>query len=320
MMKKLYISVFVLCLGFIIFGTVTYAWITISTVNNIEGLYLSASTGDELEISLDGFNFSQTLDTESLEALIASQSLSDVTTLDGIHFYTGGLRPLDDAYPNRDYLSFELWFRSVEKQRNVYLIHNVSDQASYDVSIDGTYVVSKGIEWEANIDFQNGSQLTDMVHKGDKHIYYAKNAIRIGFQELLDQPYDQRNEEDLNHFIFDPSNDPLRGYAMPYGAYNYFLNTAHNTIVLPEQIPNTIYELSKPLEDNPYIADNQNSLITNLQSTGLYNQDGIEVYQSKVRVNIWIEGWDADAFDAILKDFIKIQLQFKSMNAYGNYI
>lgn len=319
-MKKLYISVFALCLGFIIFGTVTYAWITISTVNNIEGLYLSASTGDELEISLDGFHFSQTLDTESLEALIASQSLSDVTTLDGLNFYTGGLRPLDDAYPNKDYLSFELWFRTVEAQRNVYLIQNVSDQASYDVSIGGTYVVSRGIEWEANIDFVNGSQISDMVHKGDKNTYYAKDAVRIGFQELIDQPYDQRAEDDLKHFIFDPSHNPLRGYGMSYGAYNYFLNTTHNAIVLPEEKPNTIYELTKPLEDNPYVANNQNSLITNLQSTGLYNQEGKEVYQSKVRVNIWIEGWDADAFDAILKDYIKIQLQFKSMNTNGSYI
>jgi hypothetical protein len=316
-MKKLYISIFALCLGFIIFGTVTYAWITISTVNNIEGLYLSASTGDELEISLDGFHFSQTLDTKSLEELIESQSLSDVTTLDGINFYTGGLKPLDDAYPNRDYLSFELWFRTVEKQRDVYLIQNVSDQASYDVSINGTYVVSKGIEWESNITFMNGSDTSDVVYRGHKDTYYAKDAIRIGFEELIDQPYDQRQVEELNHFIFDPSNNPLRGYGMSYGAYNYFVNMTNKSITLPEEKPNTVYELSKALEDNPYVANNQNSLISNLQSTGLYDQDGNEVYQSKVRVNIWIEGWDADAFDAILKDYIKIQLQFKSMSKQG---
>jgi hypothetical protein len=319
-MKKLYISIFTLCLGFVIFGTVTYAWITISTVNNIEGLYLSASTGDELEISLDGFHFSQTLDTESLAALIESQSLSDVTTLDGINFHTGGLKPLDIAYPNRDYLSFELWFRTVEKQRDVYLIDNVSDHASYDISINGTYVVSKGIQWESNISFINGPESSDIVFKGNKNTYYAKDAIRIGFEELIDQPYDQRELNELNHFIFDPSQNPQRGYATRYGAYNYFINMTNKSITLPEEKPNTIYELSKPLEDNPYIADNQNSLISNLQPTGLYNQEGKEVYQSKIRVNIWIEGWDADAFDAILKDYIKIQLQFKSMNQQGSNI
>jgi hypothetical protein len=163
----------------------------------------------------------------------------------------------------------------------------------------------------------NGSDTSDVVYRGHKDTYYAKDAIRIGFEELIDQPYDQRQVEELNHFIFDPSNNPLRGYGMSYGAYNYFVNMTNKSITLPEEKPNTVYELSKALEDNPYVANNQNSLISNLQSTGLYDQDGNEVYQSKVRVNIWIEGWDADAFDAILKDYIKIQLQFKSMSKQG---
>lgn len=314
-MKKLYISFITLSLLFIILGTITYAWITIATVNNIEGLYLSASTGDELEISLDGFNFSQTLNTESLEALIAEQTLTDVTTIDGINFYTGGLRGIDKAYRNQDYLSFELWFRTDKKQRNVYLVDNVTQSVSYDISVSGTFVVSKGVRWTSNINFLNGQNPEDMIYKGHQDTYYAKDALRIGFQELIDHPYDQRSEDELNHFIFDPSNNPSRGYGMNYGAYSYYIGLTNRLITLPENKPDTIYELSKPLEDHPYIANNSNSLISNLQPTGLYNQEGKEVYQSKVIVNIWIEGWDADAFDAVLKDYIKIQLQFKSMNA-----
>lgn len=316
-MKKLYISFITLVLGMMVFVTITYAWITISTVNNIEGLYLSASTGDELEISLDGFNFSQNLDSLSLEALIESQSLSDVTTLDGFDFYTGGLRELDRAYPNQDYLSFEVWFRTDRKQRNVYLINNVSNQASYDVSIEGTYVVSKGVNWTSKLTFLNGTDASDIVYSGQADTYYAKDAVRIGFRELLDEPYDQREVYQLNHFIFDPSMNPDRGYAKAYGAYNYFLNMTNKNLELPNEAPNTIYELSESLADNPYVANNQNSLIANLQPTGLYNQQGQEVFQAKVMINIWIEGWDADAFDAVLKDYIKIQLQFKSMNSQG---
>jgi hypothetical protein len=30
-------------------------------------------------------------------------------------------------------------------------------------------------------------------------------------------------------------------------------------------------------------------------------------------MNIWIEGWDADLFDPVLEDRIKIQLQFKAV-------
>ena len=75
-MKKLYISLLTFFLFTIIFGTVTYAWITIATVNNIEGMYLSASTGDELQISTDGYNFSSVLDEEAMLKIFENQSLN----------------------------------------------------------------------------------------------------------------------------------------------------------------------------------------------------------------------------------------------------
>ncbi len=84
-------------------------------------------------------------------------------------------------------------------------------------------------------------------------------------------------------------------------------------ITLPQEKPYTIYELTQIAEDNPYQALDNQSLITELQPTGFYDQDGNEIYQSKVIINIWIEGWDADAFNAVLKDYIKIQLQFKNL-------
>lgn len=311
-MRKLFISMLTLAIFTIIFGTVTYAWITIATVNNIEGLSLSASTGDELEISTDGFHFSSTLDTTDLEEIFENVSLSDVTSADGITFYNGGLEEIALARANHEYVSFELWFRTTKKEKFVYLINNVSDKVSYDVSMDGTYVVSKGIDWKANIDFQYGEN--DFIKQGETKTYYAKDAIRIGFQEVVDKPYDQREENELRNLIFDPSKNQERGYGVSYGAYDYFIKNTHKLIELPEHIPKTVYELTSPLEDNPYQADNEDSLITKMQPTGYFNEEGEEIYQSKVVVNIWVEGWDADALDAILKDYVKIQLQFKSLS------
>lgn len=311
-MRKVFISTLSLALFTIIFGTVTYAWITIATVNNIEGLSLSASTGDELQISTDGFHFSSTLDTTELQTIFENQSLSDVTTLDGISFYNGGLEQISLARANHEYVSFELWFRTTKKEKYVYLINNVSDQVSYDVSMSGTYVVSKGIDWKANTGFLY--DVDDYVKQGETRTYYAKDAVRIGFQEVLDQPYDQRDGSELRTLIFDPTGNPIRGYGASFGAYDYFVNYTNKHIELPQHIPKTVYHLTKPLEDNPYQADHDDSLITELQPTGFYTQDGDEIYQSKVIINIWVEGWDADALDAILKDYIKIQLQFKSMS------
>jgi hypothetical protein len=310
-MKKIYISFLTLIVFTVIFGTVTYAWITIATVNNIEGMYLTASTGDELQISTDGYHFSTTLGEEELLDIFEDQSLKDVTTLDGINFYRGGLNPIGEATANKDFLSFELWFRTTTKERYVYLVNDVSNQMSYDITMQGTYFISRGVEWTANVDFLY--DYDDIVKTGETRTYYAKDSLRIGFQEVIDGPYDQRNESDLNTMIYDPSNNQNRGYGESIGAYNYFLTTQITQISLPEEKPQTIYELTQIAEDNPYQALDNQSLITELQPTGFFDEDGNEIYQSKVIVNIWIEGWDADAFNAVLKDYIKIQLQFKNL-------
>ncbi len=311
-MRKIYISVLSFSMFTLIFGTVTYAWITIATVNNIEGLSLSASTGQELQISTDGFNFSTTLNQVEMEEIFKNQSLTDVTTINGIEFYNGGLQQKGLAKPNRDYVSFELFFRTTQKEKYVYLINNVSDIMSYDGSMEGTYVVSRGIEWKAQTDFLY--DIDDVIKKGETRTFYAKDSVRIGFQEVIDRPYDQRSESDLKTLIFDPSKNEHRGFGKPFGAYSYFVNYTGMMIEIPYEMPNTVYDLTKPLEDNPYQANHNESLITEMQPTGYYDEHGKMIYQSKVVVNIWIEGWDADAFDAILKDYIKIQLQFKSMS------
>ena len=49
--------------------------------------------------------------------------------------------------------------------------------------------------------------------------------------------------------------------------------------------------------------NNDNSQIVVLERIGDY-------YLGNATLNIWIEGWDADAFDAILGDQILIQLEF----------
>ena len=65
--------------------------------------------------------------------------------------------------------------------------------------------------------------------------------------------------------------------------------------------------------NNPYQALDNDSLITVLQETDEVNEKGRSIYRGKIRINIWIEGWDADAFDSVENDRLKIQLQFKAL-------
>lgn len=314
--RRVYLSLVTLMFVGIIFGTVSYAWISLSSINNVDGISLGASVGNELEISLDGINYSTELPAASLTELFGDIRLIDVTSLDGKTFQLGGLRPVGPAYENQDFLSFELWFQTARPERNIFLINNVSHLVSYDSTMNGTYVVSRGVSWVAKYDFLNGPLPTDVVRRGDRDTYYASDTIRISVNEENDQlnPLDTRSENELKSFLFDPSGNAERGYGFAYGAYSYFVANTRYYIDLPTQIPEVSYRLTEFDPTNPYIALNDDSQVATMVPTEYVNEDGKPIYRAKVRINIWIEGWDADAFDSVENDRVLIQLQFKVAN------
>lgn len=312
--KRVLISVLTLIVVGMIFGSATYAWITLSTINNIEGLSLTASAGDDLQLSLDGETYYNQLPGEMVEALFEGMKLVDVTSFDGINFQTGGLRDIGVAIPNEHYISFDLWIRTARPEHHIYLINHIDSMSDYNTDEIGTYAISEGVMWVAKSGFFNGPTVDDWVEAGSVGRYYASQAVRMSFIELKDDlnPNDIRNTNELNRFLFDPSNDPYRGYGVTYGAFSYFFQRTRWWITAPTLIPEVSYRLTQVDPDDPYQALSNDSLISELQPTGILNDKNREYYSGKVRINIWIEGWDADAFDAIDRDKIKFQIQFKA--------
>ena len=313
--KKVLISILIFLGVGLIFGSATYAWITLATINNIEGLSLTASSGDELQISIDGINYANSLPMESLITNPDGILLYDVTSLDGINFQTGGLREVGEAVVNEHYLSFDVWFRTSRHEHDVYLYNHISEEMTYDSeNLIGTYVVSKGVSWRSPHQFFNGPEIADVVETGEIDTYYADQAIRISINELIDDtnPNDLREPEELRNFMFDPSGNPERGYGASFGQFSYFFQRTLIYVNLPTETQTVSYRLSEMDPYNPYQALDNESLVATLQETDLIDETRDRpYYQGKIRINIWIEGWDADAFDAIDKDLIKIQLQFK---------
>ena len=177
-------------------------------------------------------------------------------------------------------------------------------------------MISEGVLWMADESFVNGPLEEDIVHMGSIDRYYAKDSIRIGITELLDDtnPLESRNPNELITFIYDPQERPDRGFGVTYGAYSYFFRTTLHYLYLPEVFPETSYRLTEMDPHNPYQALDNDSLITTLQPTQEVDDVGRAIYQAKVRINVWAEGWDADAMSAVKHDIVKIQLQFKVAN------
>ena len=312
--KKLFISILSLIFSVLLFGTVTFAWFSIAKSNVIHDLTLGISSDNNFKISLDGINYYDELTSEDIMRVVGENlELNDVTSYDGLSFLKGGPDKFKPAEKNIDYMSITLYFRTTDFEKNVYLVEDVSREAYLNKDIDGTYVISKGINWQADSTFINGEDpVNDVIKAGDRHVFYAAEAIRIGFVE--EKVEENKNDErvDLNSKIFDLSRNPLRGYGTSYGSLNYY-NSKHNSSFTPPITTQIVVnELSSFDKYNPYVPLDDKSYVLRMIETDDIDSFGETYYVGKVQMNIWIEGWDADCFDAIYRDVLTIKLKFKA--------
>lgn len=313
-MRKLLISILLLIYSVFAFVQATFAWISLSTQNTLDGMEMTVTMESGMEISLDGENFYDQITEEMLRKEIGNIiKLDSITSMDGISFQKNYIGDEEFAVGNKDYVTFHLWFRtSIPTTKYLYVVENINSTLNYDLvqeqNFDGTYVVSKGVEWVNQSDFDNGDEI---ILAGTRKRYYAAEAMRMSFIEerveasLLGQD-DERT--DLSTKIYDPSENESRGFGKEYGAYSYYLaRQGENSLALPTIYPEVIYNLTT--FKNPYEAWNNTSQIATFQK-GL-TIDGIGYLYAKVKVNIWLEGWDADCIDAIFDDNLMMQLKFR---------
>ncbi|MGD9887223.1 MAG: hypothetical protein AB7T03_04615 [Bacilli bacterium] len=321
LINKLLLSILSLSLSAILLGTVTFAWITMSNTGVADGLVLNVNTGEDLQISLDGISYYNKLPGELIAEQLTNLQMEDVTSINGVTFKSGGPTGVGVAVPNRNYVSVTLWFRTTAAERFVYLVDNVSNSVEYDTGRDGTFVVSLGRSWKADMTFVNGADvINDVVTEGTRLTYYASKAVRIAFVEQVNSEniYDTRLFSSLKKVIIDPSADPLRGYGVSYGALDYISQRMGRIIEAPAEKPATVYELTEFSPNNPYIPVSNNSQIMELMVSDQKDSKDQTYYVGKVTMNIWLEGWDADCFDAILNDVIRIQLKFRAGKSITN--
>lgn len=298
-------------LAFTTLGTVTYAWLSVSTTNTIDTLDLGAEGDNYLELSLDGISFNKTINSKDLLGKLKRLDLTDVTSNDGKTIFN---RNGTVANANEDYISFDVWVRA-KRFDKVYLVDN-NINATYENLGSGTAVASRGINWKASNTFLYAPN--DIVQAGEYRVYYGDDAVRLGLVERNVNGFygvnDQRDESELATRIIDPSGDTARGYGEEYGQYDFWKKMRPDQILtIPDVKPDTMYEFTTFREDNMNVAKNDNTIATNLfTSTQPYGDGENEFWKvGKFTVNIWLEGWDADCFDAIYDDLLRVQLSFQ---------
>lgn len=302
-------SISVLLFACVTLLTTTFAWFSIAQDATVGDLSMEISGGTELLVSLDGINYHDDLDAETLKNHLGGRlEVTHVTTYDLTNFYSS----YDNeqvAIPNTDYITFDLWFRTNDFMcTGLFLTNNITPNYNYETALSnklrGTYCLSEGVNYSCPIDFKYSETETRLANTS--YTYYGADAIRIGIEELnidVAPLKEVDNRTDLKKFIFDPSEDETRGFGTAYGQYDILKQRVDSSIVLPVNKPNTVNQLST-MQYN-YYAVNNNS------HCGDFQQGTDNYYYCKIRVSIWCEGWDADCLDGILKDNVLMQLYFR---------
>lgn len=170
--RKLLLSVLTVAFAFITLGATTFAWFTLSTKAEVQLFETEVTAGAGIEISADGLSYGNSLTAEQIYDAISrsgtSRILDDLTTSDGINFRTITSNTDFDGEPDGGWVEFDLYFRSPEKNVEVYML-------------DSTYITSDGVQWtsDAAFNWRNNEQL--LVNQ-PKRVYGA-NALRLSSTE-----------------------------------------------------------------------------------------------------------------------------------------
>lgn len=303
--RKMVLAAIMIIFTIVALGTSTYAWFTLNNTANVDQIEMTVSAGAGIELSLtgkdSGYSWKSELTFNDIKSKIDFAKFDAVTSADG---KTMTYRNNSTA-ATTDYIEFDLWF----KVDNITFAENETGGIFlYDYNNPGgTYVESKGISWKPDVEFtyENGD-VRNPSPSTESKTYYAEDAIRLSFT--------YGESESLTSTVFDLSQEsskPSRGYGYQYGAIDYYNKKTGESISVTGTGPEVVYkdQLTK-IDGNDKVESTSNtkSLVCNLTT-----EDGFLV--GKTTIRIWLEGWDADCFNAIYSDKITAQLKFK----FGKY-
>ena len=301
--KKLTSAIIAVILAMAALGTTTFAWITLTNTVTIAPFSAEVTTGDGIEISVDGglTFFSDVPQTEINKALLkagyyreldGSNQVLDygdfrfdlLTSVDG-----KVLKGFDGEIANNGFIELDFVFRA----RNTVSIYLA----------EGTKLSSVGIDWRADATFTSGKGTP--LQPGDIINFKAAHGARISVSSniatvVFEMP-ESANSLDGSKMV--SGNTVLGTEVISLGAVEYY-NVKHSNAPLNPAgvlVVASLTDLS--------LASSAIALLE------LNSQDMLEdrfIYGT-VTARIWIEGWDADSFNAILSDNLAAQFVFSTI-------
>ena len=311
--RKLMISILTVVLSISALGTTTFAWFTVTNVATVDQFSANIVSDTGIEISLDGENWFSSITADMINAVIpANFEFNHVTTADGETFRTLSGSTL--GITSTGYLSIPIYFRSQE----------VSTITWTGVSLSGQQK-----EWSADVSFyaSNGDPIT----AGDSVFVDASNAIRVAIVDpvtvgaspvVYEKPantgiyYNTVLGVSGTSLLQGSNPDPLVTNEGADGAMNYYYEKTNGT--LPAETGTfatvaTITDLGAGVDVLALQATNTSGEFgfTDILGSGLVTVDFNAAYGGVLFLNVWFEGFDAEAYNSLLTLAVNLGLTFE---------
>ncbi len=318
--KKIIVSVLTLVLTVVALGTTTFAWFSLSTVANISNITGEVTAGEGIEVRLYGeygasgvyatdwkANLSETDVKDFIDTIFANQELTAVTTADGVAYKqmaatAGGLLHLNgNAEANVDYLKFEVQFRS----QNIVDVGLLS--LEFVIDENNPKVFSPDGAAYVQVDGESAGNLPVETH--------AAYAARVSFGQTESGTYVVRSFQLPGDIDVNSAGDAVEGNTFmtgstPIAAGQWeYLTVSKGLQIFANATASDPIE--SPFTGITFLKADENDDSTALEALVIpVATDNSGMFEGSVDVRIWIEGWDADAYDAIYATVLNVSLTF----------
>lgn len=298
--KKLFISVLTLIVTVGAFAATTFAWFTLgntATVGQFEG---SATAGEGLEVRIGTSgawtNFISSAQIQ--DAIDASDfvAFSAITSQDGISFTKLLVEDNEitttTAAVNTEYIEFQLQFRSV---------------TTGDIHLSGVEFASLAPSAWVNdgnsFNDASGNLVEGVDGTAGTVVEYISNAARLSVTDGTSMVIvEQTDGEDNN--VLGKGTDILGAHSFFKSRFDSLVGDAYDTAFDLVSLPTTLEagNINEVIVANTKVAE----LVGPVQNFG-----GTEYYVVSVTVRVWLEGWDANTYNALFNMVLQTNLSFK---------
>ena len=305
--RKLVLSILTVVLTVVALGTTTFAWFTLTNTAVVQPFQAEITSDTGIEVALgipvsgleNELNWVTTLTTTTIQDYIEDEygafTFTHVTTTNAVDFYTLGTAAM--ASTTGGYLTIPLNFRS--NSANTILWSTVSltsGQAPWDADV--AFTGAKGASYIAGddvpIDAADSFRIAILGTVGGSNnvVGYENpdsltNAVLDGDGAVMD----------LSGLTEDHDDDVLTPevHIGANGAMNYFYRKNATLPFGADAV--TVLNTIQSLSENPVLT------MAEVETSGA-------TYYGQVLIRVWLEGWDANAYNSVLGRMITASFVF----------